>query len=186
MRAPRLLGERIELRPLRRADAPRLAEILRHPEVRRTLRAMPPVSVAGQQLYIDAAAESRTELIVGIAAREDGRLLGVTGLHHLDDPASKAELGIFIGPPVEWGKGYGGEAVRLLVRHGFEVLRLNRIWLHVHADHASAIRVYEGAGFRREGLLRQSGRRGDELVDVAVMGVLRAEWAAAATASAAR
>jgi RimJ/RimL family protein N-acetyltransferase len=180
MRAPPITGDRVELRALVRADAARVVAILNEPEVRRTLRPMPVFSVGAEEAFIESLPDAPHDLVLAVAARGDGRLVGVIGLHHLDDPARKAELGIFIGPPAEWGRGFAGEAIALLVRHGFDALGLNRIWLHVHADHAGAIRLYERLGFRREGLLRQSGRRGEGYVDVVVMGLLREEWAAGA------
>ncbi len=182
MIGPRLQGERVVLRPLAPSDAPRIVALLSDPDVTRTLRAVPPASIAAEELFIEAMAQAPADLAWGVTARDDGRLLGIAGLHHLDDPARQAELGIFVGPRAEWGRGFGGEATRLVVRHGFEGRGLHRIWLQVHADHAPAIALYERAGFRREGLLRQSARRGEAFVDVVVMGLLREEWAAAARA----
>lgn len=178
MRLPTLAGSLVELRPLVREDARRVAAIVNDPAVNRTLRASAPVSVATEVLFIEALPYARADLVLGVAARDDGRIVGVTGLHHLDDPARKAELGIFLGPPSEWGRGFGTEATRLLVAHGFGALGLHRIWLHVQADHARAIRAYERVGFRREGLLRESGLREGRPVDEVVMGLLSAEWAA--------
>ena len=179
MTLPTLPGARVVLRPLVKADAPRLAAIVNDPAVSRTMRATQGhVSIAAEELFIESLETAPAVLVLGVAAAEDGRLLGAAGLHHLDDPARKAELGIFLGPPSEWGRGLGGEAVALLLRHAFEALRLHRVWLHVPADHERAIRVYERLGFRREGLLRESARRSDGWVDVVVMGILADEWAA--------
>lgn len=175
---PVLTGERVVLRPLARADAPRLVALLADPAVRANLRLAGPVTLAQEEEFIDAVARASDQVVCGVAARDGGRLLGVTGLHHLDDPARQAEFGIFLGGPEEWGKGYGGEATALLVGHGFEVLGLNRIWLHVYADNARGLRAYARVGFRREGVLRQAARRGDRYLDVVAMGILREEWAA--------
>lgn len=178
--SPVLVGERVTLRPLEAGDAPRLVAILNHPEVRRGLRLDRPVSLVAEQEYIVALARSRAQLVLAVLARAEDRLVGTTGLHHLGDPARQAEFGIVLGGPEAWGQGFGGEATRLLVAHGFEALRLNRIWLHVHADNARGLRAYARVGFRREGLLRQAARRGDRHVDVVSMAILREEWAATA------
>jgi RimJ/RimL family protein N-acetyltransferase len=53
---------------------------------------------------------------------------------------------------------------------------LYRIYLHVFASNQAAIRTYEKAGFRREGLLRQHAHVDGKYVDVIVMGVLRDEF----------
>ncbi len=178
MAPPRIEGDKILLRPLVREDAPRLTQILNDGAVRRNLRLERPVSLAAEQEFIAALAHTTDDVVVGIDARP-GRLIGVTGLHHLGDPARQAEFGIFLGGPEEWGKGYGQEATRLIVAYGFEVLALNRVWLHVHADNHRGIHAYEKVGFRREGVLRQAALRDGRFVDVVSMAVLREEWRAA-------
>jgi RimJ/RimL family protein N-acetyltransferase len=178
MALPRIDGEKLALRPLVVADAARLTEILNDPAVRQNLRLERPVSLAAEQEFIAALARATDQVVVGITARAGGRLLGVTGLHHLADPARQAEFGIFLGGSEEWGKGYGQEATRLIVGYGFDALLLNRVWLHVHADNARGIHAYEKVGFRREGLLREATYRDGRFVDVVAMAVLRAEWRA--------
>jgi RimJ/RimL family protein N-acetyltransferase len=177
---PVLSGARVVLRPLVRADAPRLVALLADPAVRANLRLTGPVTLEQEEEFIETVGRATDQLVLGVVAADDGRLLGVTGLHQLGDPARQAEFGIFLGGPAEWGRGFGGEATRLVVDHGFDVLGLNRIWLHVHADNARGLRAYARAGFRREGLLRQGARRGDRFVDVIAMAILREEWAAGA------
>jgi RimJ/RimL family protein N-acetyltransferase len=174
---PVLTGQRALLRPLVRADALRLVTLLADPAVRANLRLTGPVTLAQEEEFIEAASRATDQVVTAVAARDDGRLLGVAGLHHLDDPARQAEFGIFLGGPQEWGKGFGSEATQLLVQHGFDVLGLNRIWLHVHADNTRGLRAYARAGFRREGVLRQAARRGDRHLDVIAMALLREEWA---------
>lgn len=171
-------GERVTLRRLVRADAPALAAMVNRPEIQRTTRLTGAISVAAEEAFIEASAEARDRLVLGIAAVDDGRLLGVVGLHGLGDPARQAELGIFIGDPAEWGKGFAQEAVRLIVGHGFRTLALNRVWLHVHADNAGGLRAYEKVGFVREGVLRDGAVDERGFVDVVAMAVLRREWAA--------
>jgi len=173
---PILLGQKVKLRPLTLPDAPRLVALLNDPAVNRNLRLRTPVTLAAEREFIASLPHAVDQLVLGVAALDDGRLLGVSGLHQLGDPARQAELGLFLGGPDEWGKGFGTEVTRLLCRHGFEVLGLNRIWLHVFADNERGLRAYERVGFRREGVLRQAAFRGAEHVDVVTMGLLRSEW----------
>ena len=116
--------------------------------------------------------------MLGITALDDGRLMGVCGLHQLGDPVRQAELGLFLGGPEEWGKGFGTEVTHLLCKHGFEAMGLNRIWLHVYADNERGIRAYQRVGFQREGLLRKAAMRDGQYLDVVAMGMLRSEWPA--------
>lgn len=173
---PTLTGEKVKLRPLVLPDAPRLVALLADQQVSRNLRLRTPVTLAAEREFIAALAHATDQLVLGITALEDGRLMGVCGLHQLGDPARQAELGLFLGGPEEWGKGYGTEVTRLLCRHGFAAMALNRIWLHVYVDNERGIRAYQRVGFRREGLLRQAALRDREHVDVLAMGILRSEW----------
>ena len=104
-------------------------------------------------------------------------VFGATGLHQLDWRARHACFGVFIGVKEEWGKGHGTDATRLMVRHAFATMNLNRVWLHVVSTHEAGIRAYERAGFRREGVLRQQFYREGRCQDLLVMAVLREEWA---------
>jgi RimJ/RimL family protein N-acetyltransferase len=85
-------------------------------------------------------------------------------------------LGIGILRREYWGRGYGSEAVSLMLRFGFTELNLRRISLSVFEYNTRAVRAYEKAGFQQEGRLRQAlqrdGRRWDELF----MGILREDW----------
>src|SRR5512142_2888633 len=173
---PTLTGQKVRLRPLAIPDAPRLVTLLADPAVSRNLRLRAPPTLAAEREFIASLPHATDQLVLGITALDDGRLLGVCGLHQLGDPARQAELGLFLGGPEEWGKGYGTEVTRLLCAHGFEVMGLNRIWLHVYADNERGLRAYERVGFRREGVLRQAALRGEEHVDVIAMGMLRREW----------
>jgi RimJ/RimL family protein N-acetyltransferase len=106
------------------------------------------------------------------------RPIGQISLFALDLQHGSAELGIFIGEPDEWGKGYGTDAVNALVDFGFGELRLERIWLNVWTENERARRAYEKAGFVLEGTLRNDRYEGGRFTSGNVMSLLRDEWAA--------
>jgi RimJ/RimL family protein N-acetyltransferase len=174
-----LVGEQVSLAPLSHRHAPTLATWMNDPLVRRNLRRFRPVSLAGELYFLDGLAREPGDTVLGISAREPGlptgKLIGVCGLHGADPRHRCAELGICIGDRSAWGKGFGTEATRLLVRHGHEALRLHRIYLHVYEDNAPAIRVYEKVGFRREGVLREEHFREGRFWDTVVMSILPGE-----------
>jgi RimJ/RimL family protein N-acetyltransferase len=66
--------------------------------------------------------------------------------------------------------------MRLLLRHGFETLNLNRIFLRVYSHNPRAIHVYQKVGFVEEGILRQAHFHNGDYKDVHIMSVLRSEW----------
>ena len=83
-----------------------------------------------------------------------GRLVGGITIGNIRyGVAQTGQIGYWIGERYA-GKGFMHEALRLVVRHAFETLRLHRIEAACIPDNERSIRVLEKAGFRREGLLR--------------------------------
>ena len=82
-------------------------------------------------------------------------LIGHVSLHDIDHLNRNAFLGIFIGEEKHRGKGYGDEAIRLVLNYGFKTLNLHNIMLSVHADNYAGINCYKKAGFRESGRRRE-------------------------------
>lgn len=108
--------------------------------------------------------------------QERGLCIGQCALFSFDFVARRAELGITIGDKAFWGKGYGREAVELLVCYGFQHRNLWKVCLNVHAKNERAIRAYTACGFVEEGRLRDHVWSDGAYDDVVMMGVLRADW----------
>ncbi len=112
----------------------------------------------------------------GIRTLDDDKLIGELGLDVVDWSGRDAFVGLGIGEPEYWNKGYGTDVMNILLRYAFMELNLKRVSLGVFEYNPRAIRSYEKAGFRHEGRLRhvlnREGRRWDNLF----MGILREEW----------
>ncbi len=117
---------------------------------------------------------SRTDVaFFMIEDTESGRAIGSCQLLNIHPVHRSAELQIRIGCTASQNRGLGSEAVRQLITHGFSVLNLHRIALHVFARNQRAIRVYEKSGFVREGLLRQAACIDGHWLDVVCMAKVR-------------
>ncbi|MBC8161453.1 MAG: GNAT family N-acetyltransferase [Roseiflexaceae bacterium] len=112
------------------------------------------------------------------AIEADGTLIGGIGLHHLSRRDSSSQFGIGIYHPDYVGKGYGREAISLLLDWAFFDQNWRRIWLEALSVNQRAVRAYRALGFVEEGRLRQHSFFRGEYVDVFQMGMLREEWAA--------
>lgn len=110
--------------------------------------------------------------IVDIAS---GACMGEAVLNEWDPGNQSCSFRILIGPAGR-GRGLGTEATRLIVQYGFERLGLHRISLEVYSFNPRARRAYEKAGFRAEGVLRESLKYGEEWIDATVMSILAREW----------
>jgi RimJ/RimL family protein N-acetyltransferase len=110
------------------------------------------------------------------AIEVDGRHIGFAILDGFDEPGRRARWRGGIENSEYWGRGYGTETIRLMLRYAFETLELHRVDLRVAEYNVRAIRCYEKCGFRREGVLRDSffvdGRRHNDVL----MAILREEW----------
>lgn len=88
----------------------------------------------------------------------------------------KAELWrIYIADTELRGKGYGCQAMCAIIRHFFEDLNLQRMYLD-HYTGNPASKLYLGLGFKYEGILRHNCRKNGNLYDVHLMSMLREEY----------
>ena len=90
----------------------------------------------------------------GIVYRGNGCLVGACGLVNWEAEHARAEVG-FVLSREYWGRGLMSEAVRAILRFGFERMNLNRIEARCIAENAASARVMEKAGMFYEGTLRQ-------------------------------
>ena len=179
MRSPFLTGTKVYLRPLEREDAPRLVPWINDAEVTRTLEVFyRPMNIQTELEFIDNIYRSEHDVVLGIAVKATDALIGATGLHRLDFKNRHTSFGIFIGEKTEWGKGYGTEVTTLMTGYAFEILNLNRVWLHVYEYNERGIWAYEKVGFKREGVLRQDRYHEGRYWDTFIMAILREEWEA--------
>jgi RimJ/RimL family protein N-acetyltransferase len=81
-----------------------------------------------------------------------------------------------IGDKSYWGRGYGTDSVRVLLRLAFEKMGLHRVHLHVFEFNQRAISCYEKCGFRREGVLREYWFKLGRFQDTLVMAMLASEY----------
>jgi RimJ/RimL family protein N-acetyltransferase len=154
----------------------------RNSEFRRLLDDEPPClwSAKNIQSWFEKDNEKQREkgFYFLIRTLQDDRLIGFVGLWVDEWSHGDAEVGIGIGDKESWGKGFGTDAMRVILRYGFTELNLRRITLGVFDYNARAIRSYEKAGFTHEGRLRKAVFRDGSRADIVYMGILHEEWQA--------
>lgn len=171
-----LAGTRLRLRPFR---PPEVELVWRAHEAIRGERGVPTPRGARRRLQrLVQQSGSFDGDVLYLAVDRNGQLIGEidarrgsTGL-----PSGVAELGIDLWDERSRGKGFGTEAVTLLVRHLFEEEESERIEARAALDNAAMCRLLEKLGFVREGVLRNYMPRGKERSDYALYALLRTEW----------
>ncbi len=180
-----IIGERVRFRGVERTDIPRFVEWLNDPEVIEGILVHYPISQADEEGWFDRMLTRPVdERVMGIEVKEPAgegaapawKLVGTIAFLNIDWRLRSAEFGILIGDKNYWNRGYGTDAVRLLLQHGFTTLNLNRIYLHVFDTNPRAIRAYEKAGFTLEVRERQGEYKHGRYIDVLLMGILKQEF----------
>lgn len=137
-----------------------------------------PFSVKTTKDWIEKNQEKERpdEIAFAIRTLEDDRLIGDIGLGGIQWIHGDTFVGIGLGEREYWGKGYGTDAMRIILRYAFTELNLHRVSLNVFEYNPRAIRSYEKAGFKYEGRMRQMLHRDDQYWDIVFMGILREKW----------
>jgi len=172
-----LQGENVRLREVRRDDLVPFLKFVNDPEVTRYLLIEPPFTMEDEEKWYEMV-RSGNDITFTIET-VGGKVIGNISLRDMDCINRKAMLGIMIGEKGCQNKGYGTEAIGLLLRHAFEEFGLARIYLTVDSRHAHALRCYERCGFKNEGSLRMNRFKRGEYADDVVMSILRTEWSPA-------
>ena len=108
----------------------------------------------------------------------EDRVIGFAALSDIQWNNQTADLAIGIGNPKYRGKGYGSDALNVLLNYAFDELNLYRVGLSVIEYNTVAIHVYERLGFVREGVRRAAVQREGQRYDLLLYGILRDEWLA--------
>jgi diaminopimelate epimerase len=157
-----LMTERLVLRPFSMLDAPRVAELCGDRAISEGVPLIPhPYTLCDARAWLarhDALRRSGHELTLAITLGEVesasrtlpvGTLVGSISLRP-DASWLVGEAGYWVGVE-HWGRGYASEALRAMIRHGLDTLRLKRVWAY-HLDHnAASGRVMLKAGMRCTG-----------------------------------
>lgn len=174
-----ITGERVRLRAIERGDLASFVAWLNDPEVIAGLEIYRPLGMTEEERWFEEQLKGPADelpLAIEVKEEESWKLVGNLRLFRIDWRIRQAEVGIFIGDKGYWNKGYGTEAMRLILNHAFNTLNLNRIYLRVYENNERAYRAYEKVGFRLEGRERQAIFQNGRYLDVLRMSILREEW----------
>lgn len=172
-----LIGSTVSLRGVRREDMAAYGSWLDDDRVTKYLEmGWRPTTEKDLEAAFRLLAETPTVVGFMIMDRQSEKAIGTCGLYSIDWISRRAQFNILIGEPTAWDKGFGTEALELLVSYGFDRLNLESIQLGVNAENTRAIRSYQKAGFVQEGRRRKFIFRDGCYYDSILMSMLREEY----------
>ncbi|NLM96203.1 MAG: GNAT family N-acetyltransferase [Halanaerobiaceae bacterium] len=171
----KIVGERLYLSPINMEDVEKFTEWVNDLEVTINLVLSP---------YIFSLEKEREALeglcnegyTFSIITLDNDELIGNCGLLNVNLINRTAEAGIFIGNKEYWNRGYGTEAMNLLLDYAFNLLNMNSIFLRVHSFNKRAIKCYKKCGFKEIGIRREAYLVGDKKYDQIYMDILASEF----------
>ncbi|MFX0038400.1 MAG: GNAT family N-acetyltransferase [Promethearchaeota archaeon] len=174
-----LKGKRVKLGPIKREYLESFLKWFNDPEIIQYLVPFRPMTRMAEEEWIENLKNREDNIHFSILIpQEDASdiLIGNCGLHKIDWKNRVAEAGIAIGEKEYQNKGYGTEAMELLVDYGFNTVNLNRIELFTYVFNERALKLYKKIGFIEEGRKRQFFWSKGQYHDSIMMGILAEEW----------
>ena len=135
-----------------------------------------PYSVQDAYEYIQRVSEAVDCLTLAIVDKFSKAHIGNVSLQDINLLYRSAEFAIVIGDKKYWGKGYGYEAGKLIINHGFAEMGLHRIACGTFVTNTGMRKLAEKLGMKLEGSRRLAAYKNGKWVDVLEYGVLRHEW----------
>lgn len=175
MFGPVVVGEKVDLVPVEKADVSRFVQWFRDREVTKFMGYVFPVSPEDEEEWYEKVRKSTVDVVWAIALKT-GERIGSVGLHGISWVSRRATSGIMIGDRSQWGKGIASEVMRLRTRFAFLELGLNSVDTMIAVENRASWRAAEKAGYQFTGVLRQYFYRGGRWYDVKVGSVLREDW----------
>lgn len=171
---PKIVGDRLYLSPMNVEDAPIYVKWLNDKTVSENLGLDTKVTtLEGEKEWLK---RSQNQYNFAIVLKKDDKLIGNISFGDVDLIHRNAMLQIFIGDEENRGKGYGKEAIKLLLEYGFNNLNLNNIMLNVYSFNKRAIKVYESLGFKKFGTRHKSHYFKGQFYDEIQMEILKDEY----------
>ena len=171
----KIVGEKVYLSPINCDDYLKYVEWLNDLDIAKYINHYTNIlSITGEKEYLEKA--SCEKYNYAIIDKEKDLLLGNISLMNINDINRTAELGIFIGDKNYHSRGYGSEAIMLLLDYAFNYVNLNNIMLKVFSYNKRAIKAYEKCGFKTFGIWKESHYFDGKYHDEIFMNILKDDF----------
>lgn len=155
----KLVGDRIYLSPKGTSDeeVEKFTEWMNDFQVTDYIgRSAQIITLTGEKEWLENSAKSTEDKKFDIVDLDSDKLIGTVGLEKFRKIDRSAVLGIFIGDENFRSKGYGTEAINLILEYGFRYLNLHSIRLDLISVNERAHKCYLKCGFKDTGCNREN------------------------------
>ena len=172
----KLIGDNIYLSPISVDDVEEYAEMVNDIKVSVGLGYLSYTNIIDFESEKEFLISVKKEKMFAVRLLENDELLGNIGFNSLDIINRNGALGVLIGNPRHQRKGYGTEALKLILDYGFSFLNLRNISLSVFEYNEPAYNLYKKVGFKEAGRLRKAVEIMGKTYDVIIMDMLKEEF----------
>ena len=172
----KLIGDNIYLSPISLDDVEEYAEMVNDIKVSVGLGYLSYTNIIDFESEKEFLISVKKEKMFAVRLLENNELLGNIGFNSLDIINRNGALGVLIGNPKYQRKGYGTEALKLILDYGFSFLNLRNISLSVFEYNEPAYNLYKKVGFKEAGRLRKAVEIMGKTYDVIIMDMLKEEF----------
>ena len=171
-----LVGDNVYLSPISLDDVEKYAEMVNDIKVSVGLGYLSYTNIIDFEREKEFLISAKKEKMFAVRLLENDDLLGNIGFNSVDLLNRTATMGIMLGNSNYQRKGYGIEAVKLILDYGFSFLNLRNISLSVFEYNEAAYNLYKKAGFKEAGRLRKAVEIMGKTYDVIIMDMLKEEF----------
>ena len=172
----KLIGDNIYLSPISLDDVEEYAEMVNDIKVSVGLGYLSYTNIIDFESEKEFLISVKKEKMFAVRLLENDELLGNIGFNSLDIINRNGALGVLIGNPKYQRKGYGTEALKLILDYGFSFLNLRNISLSVFEYNEPAYNLYKKVGFKEVGRLRKTLEIMGKTYDVIILDMLNEEF----------
>ncbi len=171
-------GNNLYLSKIKKEDFEKIYDWFKDADFLKFYDYVPPVPLEKDEIdkIFNGYEKSEEAEVFAIRLLNGNDIIGIAGYDDIVHENKVATLFIGIGNKNIRGKGYGKEALKILLDYGFSDRDFHRIQLNVLEFNHSAIALYEKAGFKKEGAFREFVLREGSRYDLYLYGLLRREW----------
>lgn len=174
-------GEKVGLRAVEERDLPFLKSWRNIERFRKNFREYRELNDADQKAWFEMLQQKRSDNFMFVIIRlETNEPIGAIGLLYVNWIARYADFSFYIGDNKEYiSKSIEStESISLMIKYGFEVLNLNKIWMELYETDILKLSFFKDYGFSIDGKLRQNAIVDGVYRDSFILSILRSEFEA--------